>query len=104
MEMAGMNEGKTFDELMRDHWKESRKKGLRRIIYLIGDVLQEGYVEIDDINERFIPIRNNELCEPEIKYVNSECIREYRLEPLCDKEQEHWEITVDYEAEFRGAM
>lgn len=93
-----MNEGKTFDELMREHWAESRKKNLRRIFYVVGDEEREGYVEIDDLNERFIPIRDSELCEAEITYVNSDCIREYTLEVLDEKEQEHWDITVSYEA------
>lgn len=89
---------KTFDELMREHWTESRKRNLRHITYVVGDEEREGFVEIDDLGEKFIPIRVTEMCEPEIAYVNSDYIREYRLEALCDKEQEHWEITVDYEA------
>ena len=99
MEVAGMNEGKTFDELMREHWVETRKKALRHIIYVVDDAVREGYVEIDDLNEKFIPIRDTELCEAETTYVNSDRIREYTLEVLGKKEQEHWEITVEYEAQ-----
>lgn len=95
---------KTFDELMREHWAEGRKKHLRRITYMVGKEEREGYVETDDLEEKFIPIRESEICDPEITYVNSDCIREYRLEPLSDKEQERWESTVDYEAEFGGAI
>lgn len=94
-----MNEGKTFDELVREHWAETRKKALRHITYMIGNALHGGFVEVDDLNERFIPIRDCELCESEITYVNSDYIREYSLEALNEKEQEHWEITVEYEAQ-----
>lgn len=98
-----MNEAKTFDELMREHWAEVRKRNLRRITYMVGNDLREGYVEIDDLEEKFIPIRVSELIDDVIRYVNSDCISEYRLEPLSNKEQERWEATVDYEAEFGGA-
>lgn len=90
---------KTFDELVREHWAETRKKALRHIVYAVDDGVREGYVEIDDLNENFIPIRDTELCEAETTYVNSDCIREYKLKPLDTKEQEHWEITVEYEAQ-----
>ena len=95
---------KTFDELMREHWTESRKRNLRHITYVVGDEEREGYVETDYLNEKFIPIRVTEMCGAEIVYVNSDRIREYRLEVLDTKEQEHWDITVDYEAEFGGTM
>lgn len=93
-----MNEGKTFDELMREHWAETRKKALRHIVYMVDDVVREGYVEVDDLNERFIPIRDSEACDRVITYVNSDCIREYRLKGLTEQEQENWELTVELEA------
>ena len=93
-----MSEGKTFYETLEEHWTETRKKALRHIIFVVDDVVLEGYVEIDDLEEKFIPIRNSELCEAEITYVNSDRIREYTLEVLDEKEQENWDITVDYEA------
>lgn len=98
MEVAGMSEGKTFYETLEEHWAESRKKNLRRILYVVGDEKREGYVEIDDLEEKFIPIRDSELCGAKITYVNSDCIREYTLDALAVKEQEHWDITVSYEA------
>lgn len=97
-----MNEVKTVDEIIREYWVESRKKALRHIFYVVDDVVRGGYVEIDYLNEKFIPIRDSELCEAEITYVNSDYIREYTLEALSMKEQEHWDITVDYEAQSGG--
>lgn len=93
-----MSEGKTFYETLEEHWAESRKKNLRRMLYVVGDEEREGYVEIDDLEEKFIPIRDSELCDDVIRYVNSDCIREYRLECLTEQEQENWEVTVDFEA------
>lgn len=93
-----MSESKTFDELMREHWAESRKEHLRHITYIVGDEEREGYVEVDDLNERFIPIRDSEACDRVITYVNSDCIREYRLKGLTEQEQENWELTVELEA------
>lgn len=93
-----MSEEKSFDELMREHWAESRKEHLRHITYIVGDEEREGYVEIDDLEEKFIPIRDSELCDDVIRYVNSDCIREYRLKCLTEQEQENWEVTVDFEA------
>lgn len=95
-----MSEAKTFDELMREHWVEGRKRHLRRITYVVGNEEREGFVEIDDLEQKFIPIRDSEMVDDVIRYVNSDCISEYRLEPLAKKEQERWEATVDYEAEF----
>ena len=97
-----MSEGKTFDEIIREYWAETRKKSLRHIVYVVDDVVRGGYVEIDDLEEKFIPIRDSELCEAKITYVNSDRIREYTLEALVEKEQEHWDITVDYEAQSGG--
>ena len=97
-----MSESKTFYEALEEHWAETRKKALRHIVYVVDDVVRGGYVEIDDLNERFIPIRDSELCEAEITYVNSDRIREYTLEALEVKEQEHWDITVSYEAQSGG--
>lgn len=93
-----MSEGKTFYETLEEHWAESRKKNLRRMLYVVGDEEREGYVEIDDLEEKFIPIRDSELCDDVIRYVNSDCIREYRLKGLTEQEQENWEVTVDFEA------
>lgn len=93
-----MSEKKSFEELMREHCAESRKKNLRHITYIVGDEEREGYVEIDDLEEKFIPIRDSELCDDVIRYVNSDCIREYRLKGLTEQEQENWEVTVDFEA------
>ena len=92
-----MSEGKTFDELMREHWAESRKKNLRRILYVVGDEEREGYVEIDDLEEKFIPIRDSEGYDGVITYVNSDCIREYRIRRLTEQEQKNWEVAVDFE-------
>lgn len=93
-----MSEGKTFDELMREHWAESRKEHLRHITYIVGDKEREGYVEIDDLGEKFIPIGDSEVYDRVITYVNSDCIREYRLKGLTEQEQKNWEVTVDFEA------
>lgn len=93
-----MSEEKSFEELMREHWAESRKEHLRHITYIVGDEEREGYVEIDDLDEKFIPIRDSEACDRVITYVNSDCIREYRLKGLTEQEQENWELTVDFEA------
>lgn len=94
-----MSENKTFAELFGEELVSRRKKRLRHITYIIGNDEREGYVEIDDLEQKFIPIRDSELSEDIIRYVNSDCIREYTLRPLMEKEQEHWEGTVDYEAE-----
>ena len=93
-----MSECKTFYEAVDEYWIEKRKKSLRRIVYVVDGAVRGGYVEVDDLEEKFIPIRDSELCEAEITYVNSDRIREYTLEALEVKEQEHWDITVSYEA------
>lgn len=95
-----MSEKKTYMELFKKELANRRKKNLRCITYIIGDDAREGYVEIDDLEQRFIPIRDSELCDDVIRYINSDCIQEYTLRPLMKKEQENWEGTVDYEAEF----
>lgn len=99
-----MSEGKTFYELMKEHWDDSRRKNLRHIIYSIGNEKREGYVEVDDLEARFIPIRDSELCGSVVGYVNQDFIREYTLRHLDKKEQENWDITVTYEAQSGGAV
>lgn len=94
-----MSEEKSFYEALEKRWTEERKKNLRHITYIIGDEEREGYVEIDDFEAKFIPIRDDELCGSAVRYVNSDFIREYTLRHLAEKEQENWETTVVYESQ-----
>lgn len=97
MEMAGMSEAMTFPEIFAKELLNKRKRSLRHICYTVGDNIREGYVEVDDLEADFIPIRASVRPGAQVNYVNRRFMVEYGMRRLIDEEQRRWEETVDYE-------